>query len=703
MTVANVSNRCHYLQNSFVDASKNKTQEDTFSNQQQIKEDKSCDALAKAIENKESIFFQSKSKWYKNNWIVALFRRIFRKNEPLLTAQQLTKYLSKPNVVNGEKFQGYAPFSALTQQQIDRLVRAVKKALASQLEQEDIYLKEVQKNRGILANEESFSKAELVEFDRESFDKKHFKAHFAFAELEQARISSFYLGKEQQSITSTVSAKADVEWLKNQLKEWQARTFPDVDYFKGSYSEPTRRKLERCCKYKEFIEAAKSNPILVNLLFLSIFRNSAKDSVDAVDMFIQTPQITKELHRSYIDTKLKKIKNKGLKFRELIDNKTGKRIKDVTLLIGGKEQSISDPSHMVKISEKTQMTVKRLFDTFKDGLDGGFIPYEYLQDTGITEFDGRCKGIDITKWRELPVVERMTPKDILEEYGTKCPKDKEHGLFVLRASRKNPGLYASDTHAWVDILLPLEDGSFNCISVGKFSTDFPVGQWETFKFIRYAHPAEMTIIDPNKFYNVREKAHFVFPPMNLERLDRCMKKIQQFRKDCDEKKEYFEGQGRNCAAFIEELTKDVFPDFKLDLFNTKFSEVIAPPFTALIHLGNFVRICLSIVLLGALKGVEFVNKDGSKKIVRLINNPDWREGILKLPGSICEKDRAEEIRNEIAQLPRDKDTAVEENETLPDQSEFIEETKSGKIRLTPSEKENEYAVQNSPQTVVVEG
>ena len=373
-----------------------------------------------------------------------------------------------------------------------------------------------------------------------------------------------------------------------------------------------------------------------------------------MDIFLQAPQIQAELHRSYIDLRIQHIHNKGLMIAEHIEaGQSKRRVKIISLLINGSYQPIVNPSKVVNIALGIEMTVRKLFKTFKKGLDRGFIDYEYLQDSGISLFDGCCKALDLSTpswWKNLPIVERCTRAEVSEKYDV----DFSHGhsLFVLRASRKYPDFHAQDTHSWIDLVIPIEGEpeNFNVISVGKFSEHFPIGTRESLDHITLSHPAEITLIDPNKFYGWRERIHFAFPPMKEETFKLCMEKLRNDLLRCRQGKEYFQAQGNNCAKWVEETIKTTFPQFKLDLFRTMYTEILVPPLTPLLKLGNTFRLILSMIL-GAWRGADFVSEDGTtKRTIRLIQHPDWFKGLYRIPARIFGEDRAEEIRRAIAAL-----------------------------------------------------
>ena len=95
---------------------------------------------------------------------------------------------------------------------------------------------------------------------------------------------------------------------------------------------------------------------------------------------------------------------------------------------------------------------KAIVKTFKKGLDYGFIRYEYLQDTGISEFDGRCKDIDLEKkfigGRTFLSSNRLTRSEISKRYGVDFSERVfPFGLESLSKISRIP--HARDTHSWM--------------------------------------------------------------------------------------------------------------------------------------------------------------------------------------------------------------------------------------------------------------
>ena len=176
--------------------------------------EKDPEALARAIESRESLVIKSNGTWYKNRWIVALFRKIIRKNESILTARQLAAYLTKPTMItikneHGEEFEGYTRNTTLTPEQIKAIVEAVRKALGPKIMLDAACLAEAKKDYRILKTHGELSQPELLEFAKQAFDKSNFPAWNALANLQRAQISSFYLGESQESIEKAIAEPQD--------------------------------------------------------------------------------------------------------------------------------------------------------------------------------------------------------------------------------------------------------------------------------------------------------------------------------------------------------------------------------------------------------------------------------------------------------------------------------------------------------------
>jgi hypothetical protein len=89
------------------------------------------DSLIKAIEAGDSLSISKKGTWYKNPWIVRIFRKILLKDETISATNQLVRYLEKPNLVKKEDIRGYTQPTRLSKEQIQKIVDGVKKSLNS--------------------------------------------------------------------------------------------------------------------------------------------------------------------------------------------------------------------------------------------------------------------------------------------------------------------------------------------------------------------------------------------------------------------------------------------------------------------------------------------------------------------------------------------------------------------------------------------
>jgi hypothetical protein len=460
-----------------------------------------------------------------------------------------------------------------------------------------------------------------------------------------------YLSKPQSDINAvSVGVESvhpeNVEWLEEQCKKWQTRQYPYVDYFADQQTiDNTRAKLRRYCQYEDFLEESKKNPVLLEQFFYHVFRNLPNWTTDSVDIFIQSFFILGPLHKGILDKRLCEFSVKGIEFVES-GRDGGKVVKDVRLLINGSMQSISNQSSIVKVSEKTSMTVRQLFDKFAQ-LEFGFIDFEYLEDGGVREFDSRLpqlKSSDTDWWKKLPLVQRMTKEQLAAMYGV-TPGPDEH-LLILRASRQTPSSkQINENHAWMDIPLPLPDGTYNVISVGKFAYRYPRGLWETLKFAFSSQRASIVTVDPNRFARQRERIGAPVVPLDNAQFSQLMDIIRDDIVRANKHELVFQAQGDNCASWVRKVLFQVVPNYEIEPFEMMIKDAEAPaPLSALMSVQkvcsedvwNFVRITTSAAM-GATQPCVLSDGHGGKRTVRLVEDKKWVNGLVNLPANFWNK------------------------------------------------------------------
>jgi len=216
-------------------------------------------------------------------------------------------------------------------------------------------------------------------------------------------------------------------------------------------------------------------------------------------------------------------------------------------------------------------------------------------------------------------------------------------LFAPRAL--NPNLSARDTHSWIEIAIPLEDGTFNLLSIGKFTKVFPITTWEQLQFIYRTYQGILTIVDPNKFHHSRSRIAVPFPPLAKDQFIQLMGALRQDLLRAQKEDFVFQVQGDNCARWVQKMVNILFPNLGIELFSMSHDDIIIPFFIMpfiwiqrnipIESVKNAFRMSLGLFL-GALEGQEFTNETGEKVFTRLYDDVNWNKGTLELPAKLFE-------------------------------------------------------------------
>jgi hypothetical protein len=608
-----------------------------------------ADSLVHAIQRGDSVGITSEGSWYYKGLVTRVinaFRRVFfGYDESLENAQNLSAYLANPKRVSSEAIKGLYQNDSFVLQDIAPLVSAVKASIQDRVTGEETEIHNLVDQRAKLeALHDAKQQTSIVELNRKIFSPERWAHRNASACLDRAILSQKYLGMDQRDIEQTLALRADVEWLTEELLQWQNHQYPAVDYLKGPNREQVLAKIEYTCRYRDFIAATRQNRALLELCFQSVFKNMPDNLKNSVDIFIQAPKVQEELRKTYLDKRVREVANQGIRFEQLGSaSPTGRPLKDVKLLIDGELQSIVDPEGMVRVAKDVTNTVSQVFEEFK-AQDSRFINLEYLQDTGVTRFDGRALDLNLDKeewWKDLPVIRRMTREQIEATYGVSFKEG--YAMFVIRGSRTNPDLSADGNHGWTNIIYPLDDGTFNVIAAGKFADWFPVGAWQAFYHIFRTHKAYLTLADPNEYMSSRERLSIPLPPLSKEKFLELMSDLKNELLKSRRGELVFQAQGDNCASWVRAFINRHWPDLNLEPYKTRFEDLTLPWLLKPIVLAKnffpnetgwqqfrrgFCSLC------GATEPHQSSDGQGGIRPVSLSNDPGYNEGILQLPGRI---------------------------------------------------------------------
>ncbi len=636
--------------------------------------------------------------------IVDSVRGFFGYDAACENAKNLALAITSQAKVSSDQLRGIGQPVTWNADDLAMVIAAVKATLQDKVGREEQQLQAIRIQRNSLKASlpRHALSTPLVELNKKIFTTESWSCRSATANLDRAFLMYQYLGIDQHVIGATESRQEDIAFLTSELRFWQQHQFPYVEYLASEEDElfqegllkqcPTfdaffqhlhenpslldrclssppetqhaadlsksaikrylrktyltwckhhsiKEKIRHCCRYRMFIDAARNNRALLDICFQSVFKSMPDEFINAIDVFIQAPYIQEQLRKTFLDKRIRDIANRGLQFVQYGMNAQGRPVKDVRLLVDGEYQSITDPTAQLRIAQGVHTTVAQMFEEF-EAQNFRFIEMEYLQDTGVTAFDGRLFTLDFDKpawWNSLPVIRRMTREQIEDTYDVDFQEG--YALFAIKASRTTPDLNGDGNHGWADILIPLSDGTFNCLSLGKFSNWFPVTLAETFHHVFHTHEANVTVLDTNSFMSSRDRTALALPPITKEHFELVMNNLKEEFLRSRRGELIFQAQGDNCASWVRHFIQRSWPGLDIEPYQTPFQDLILPTlFMPLIWSRSFFpndatwhwfrRAFCSFF--GALSYHEVPN--GPK--IRLLDNHDWRRGILQIPSRL---------------------------------------------------------------------
>jgi len=472
-----------------------------------------------------------------------------------------------------------------------------------------------------------------------TLDKNETPAQKWGFQLEQHLLSLKYNSLEQPEPVDEAVAQENFAYLKANLILWKERQFPPLE--KG-FSETEKRKLEEACRYKGFVELLKKSPSIKQEFFRFLFRNLRAHGEDSVSIFAQFPHIAERLSQCFLDKRVGTIQNKGLILEK----------GEVKLLIGGKYVSLHNESQLITFEDGSQFTLKAILDAFTKKDDTG--EFEYYE-KGILHSLPRDMPLKLEDkdnwWKDIPTFRTLSKQQAEDKYGIRLKKGQPLVTFMgSRQTRKE--LNVDNTHAWIEILLPKEDGSYSLLPLGKVPYGHPNNMLSALFFIFTTNKA-MIGVDRDLFYTHREKTGFSVP-LNQTQLKRCLEAIRQDMLDMRNGAQPFQIQGNNCGEWVQDIFEKTcydhhfFKDREIPkLYEMEILDAATPyPVCYLskcfkwisdnIHpaIANVFRVFIS-VFCGATWRYSYRDRETNTiKRSSLAGNKNWRHGKIHLPCKI---------------------------------------------------------------------
>lgn len=262
---------------------------------------------------------------------------------------------------------------------------------------------------------------------------------------------------------------------------------------------------------------------LTNVFFTWVLRDKNNPL-----LFIQFPRLQEKLQESNMSGRLGRMGSSRLKiFKELIP---GEKIaqKIVTLPFEGKDLNILDDDAQVSLRGNWRPTVGEIFAIFKNKFRAAG-DVEFLA-SGITNWNSYlwswwdadneeyCE-IDLLQkewWKQLPLFEVISREQAQKRYGPHL-----NGTLWNAAATSTRGTTTLNydlSHSYLELAIPLSDGSYGIYDFGKVAKQFSTTVLEQLQLVCQNLYATIAYPDENVFYTHRQHAYHSFPMMPAEGL-----------------------------------------------------------------------------------------------------------------------------------------------------------------------------------------
>jgi hypothetical protein len=436
-------------------------------------------------------------------------------------------------------------------------------------------------------------------------------------------------------------------FLKNIVSEWKAMN-PIIEE-EGLTAKEISTVFETS-HYEKFVELLMEDKNL-QLEFIEWAIRDGNPS----EIFIQFPSLQKKIVRTNLSGRIGRLGGRLLKIKKQAKS-LGIFEKVVTLPFEGKDISLLDENKLVTFKGNYTLYIKEIFAIFENkNFDVGNLE---LFTNGVTNWNthrlawwdakkNSYQAIDISKpewWAQLPVIEILSKREASKKYGWKL-----NGInwnFATSSTRSSANLDYNNSHSFIEIAVPMSNGTYRILDFGKFATRLPKSFLDGLSYFTHTVSATVAYPDENIFYTHRQYAYqsFEMSPqdglkmMNSIKNDICYSREGNF---------VYQIQSDNCAKWTFEKLNEIvnceaIPNlFKLPLLNSEPGGVIGKLFKLIKMLPESLHVRTLTMLhlpLGAYKGSWILEK-GKLVFKALTHHEFWRTGVVYLPAMLHHQQR----------------------------------------------------------------
>lgn len=427
--------------------------------------------------------------------------------------------------------------------------------------------------------------------------------------------------------------------LQKAAYEWK-RLHPLL--YEKSLKERELYQLQLTSCYPEFAELLLEDQKLRERFFDWVLRDH-----NAVEVFILFPGIVQKIVDHNLSGRLGRLGGHLLRIRR-VPSSEGDLQQIVTMNFEGRDCSILDDTAVVEFRGGYQLTLKQIFESFrKKNREPGSL--ELLRD-GITNWNTHYYGfydaqadklvqIDLEQpewWRQLPLFEVMDKEEAQMRYGWHL--NGENWNAAAAASRGTPTLNYEETHAYLELAIPLDHDHYAIYVFGKCAYRFPANEFDRLTMFAENLRATVAYPDENVYYMHRQHANHSFSLTPAEG-KLLMDSIKADLKEAWAGNFVYQIESDNCAKWLHEKIELVVGNermpnlFKVPLLEAEPTGFMAFAFKILRALPKSWQIPVFMIChlpLAPFRGA-WINENGKKVFKSLMRHEFWKTGIVYLP------------------------------------------------------------------------
>lgn len=416
-------------------------------------------------------------------------------------------------------------------------------------------------------------------------------------------------------------------------------------------------QLHKIAEYTEFADLMIQYRRLAKEMFIWALRDG-----NDVAPFIEFPNTVSHLIESNLSERIGRMDAASLKIKK-------GHSKILTLPFEGVDHNILNVDYIIDFKGGMRLSIGQIFKMFKNKhyesghlefMKEGIINWNSLKLGSYNAELGVVESIDVSAkkwWKKLPLFKTLSLEKVIDRYGV-VPHGGEW-IAAASSTRGSLSLDFNNTHAFLEVAIPDEQGSYNIFDFGKFASIFPKNFFEAIKMLCKNSHASIAYPDENVYYTHRENAlaPFILDESGAERLMDSIKEDIQASRSTNF---VYQIESENCAKWVEHKLVDALGEFNIPhlfwmpLLDTEPNGFVKMIFEFIKKLPTKYQVPVLALLhlpLGAFQET-LIKEEGEWVAKSLQKHEFFDHGHIFLPALLNEK-KQEESENEKLRFERE--------------------------------------------------